>query len=561
MSRSPSPSPKEMDSVPERASAAKPTTSPNPSSLPRKVSNGTSPNGEIRDLRSFGRYELLMELGSGGMATLYLARIQGPKDFEKLLAIKKIHDHLASEQEFLDMFLDEARIAAKIDHPNVATIFDLGNVGRGYYIAMEYVHGQTLGDILLHTFHDPRRFPWTHAARIVADTASGLHAAHTLTNSQGKPLNVVHRDISPHNILISYEGHVKVVDFGIAFAAEKLCQTEVGVVKGKSSYMSPEQTEGGYVDHRSDIFSLGIVLFESVTLSRLFSGASDAATLLAVREAHIPSPRSRNPEIPEELEAIIYKALARDPAHRFQSVQEMADRINRLLQTTSCPVGALQLKELMTDLFVKTRQHKEEQITQAQQMSGRHVITSLRIEKPDTLTGPQPSPTGRRTGLWLLVGLAASALITSLAVLVLFLLSSKTTPDRPSSPQKPRQEPSSMAAGMPSAATASQEKPPKVAIRILVEPAVRNGTVRFMGKTYPGSDMRLEAARSERKELLVVEAPGYAPYKAEVSLASSSEIKVRLNRKLDVRVAGGRKARKKPRGSRRRTTVRIIDPF
>jgi len=238
--------------------------------------------------KAFGRYELLMQMGTGGMATLYLARIRGPKNFEKLLAIKKIHEHLLGNAEFISMFRDEARIAALIHHPNVVSTYDLGEIDGAYFIAMEYVHGQTLRDVVKAALRRKDPLDWANAVRIVSDVAKGLHAAHELRSHEGEPLGVVHRDVSPQNVLVSYDGHVKLADFGVAYAAEKMTDTGAGMLKGKVSYMSPEQASGNVIDRRSDIFSLGTVLFEAVTQQRLFKEDTEAATLQTVRVADVP---------------------------------------------------------------------------------------------------------------------------------------------------------------------------------------------------------------------------------------------------------------------------------
>ena len=209
----------------------------------------------FRGPQAFGRYELLMEMGAGGMATLYLGRMTGPSNFEKYLAIKKIHDELVADPQMIEMFLDEARISARIQHPNVVQIFEFDQIEGAHYIAMEYIHGHDLAELLRLVAHTPEcGYRWAHAARIVADAAAGLHAAHELRTPDGKSLELVHRDVSPQNLLISYDGYVKVTDFGIAHAADKLSKTLAGTVKGKVAYMAPEQVRGGKVDRRADVF-------------------------------------------------------------------------------------------------------------------------------------------------------------------------------------------------------------------------------------------------------------------------------------------------------------------
>ena len=344
----------------------------------RKKKKGGSTFKEVTNAtRSFGRYELLMQVSQGGMATLYLARMSGPEDFEKVLAIKKIHDHLSQEPEFIDMFLDEARIAARIQHPNVATIFDLGEVDESFFIAMEYIHGQNLREILREAARRKRRIPWEYSVGVAARAAAGLHAAHELIGTDGKPLDVVHRDVSPQNILLSYSGHVKVVDFGIAYAEEKLGHTAAGTLKGKAAYMSPEQASGDPLDRRSDIFSLGIVLFESVCMRRLFRKDTQTGTLMKVRQAKVPPPSRIVKGIPPELERIILKALAKEPADRYATMREMAEDLEELLVAHRKAVTSTKLSSLVEDLFHDRKKHKDIQIAQAMESRSPKVMKSV----------------------------------------------------------------------------------------------------------------------------------------------------------------------------------------
>lgn len=318
-----------------------------------------------KDTRHFGRFQLLLEMAQGGMATLFLARLSGPVNFQKLVVIKKIHDHLAGEQEFIEMFQDEARIAALIHHPNVATIFDMGTVDKSYYIAMEYVHGHSMAEFMRAAKRIDQKLPWTIAARMIADAAAGLHAAHELTTPDGRPLNVVHRDVSPQNLLMTYDGHVKVVDFGIAYAAEKISHTSDGTIKGKIAYMSPEQASSAPLDRRSDVFSLGIILYEAVTMKRLFKARNDAATLYRVLECVVPPPTSIQPDLPSDLEAIIMKALAKDPEQRYGSAGELEQALGRMLLQHGEMASHQDVGVLMAKYFDDQKQLKAEQIQRA----------------------------------------------------------------------------------------------------------------------------------------------------------------------------------------------------
>ncbi|MBI5509889.1 MAG: protein kinase [Deltaproteobacteria bacterium] len=270
-----------------------------------------------------GKYEILTEIGAGGMATVYLARQRGPQSFEKLVVVKTIHPHLAKQEHFVNMFLDEARIAAQINHPNVIQVYDLGIENDTYFIVMEYLQGEPLNSVLETSITRSTPLPPQYGARIVARVAEGLHAAHELTSMTGDVLDVVHRDVTPGNIIVNYDGRVKVVDFGVAKARGRLTQTEGGQLKGKLSYMSPEQIEGDRVDRRSDIFAAGVVLWEVLAVRRLFRHSSEAAVLAAIFSKRPKPPSHFRPSVPAALDAIALRALEKDPANRYQTAREM----------------------------------------------------------------------------------------------------------------------------------------------------------------------------------------------------------------------------------------------
>jgi serine/threonine protein kinase len=271
---------------------------------------------------SFGRYELLKRLAGGGMGEVFLARQRGLDGFQKLLVIKTLLPHLCDDDEFIAMFKDEARVSAQLIHPNICQVFEFDQVNDTYYMAMEYLRGEDLRRLwkACETRGTPLRVPLI--CRVIADAAAGLDFAHSLRNSAGEPYNIVHRDISPQNILVTFEGGVKIIDFGVAKAAGRAQHTRTGALKGKYSYMSPEQVAGGEIDGRSDIFALGIVLHELLTGRRLFKADSDVQTLARVREAHVLPPSRLNPQLPPGLDELVLKALAKDPADRFRTAQE-----------------------------------------------------------------------------------------------------------------------------------------------------------------------------------------------------------------------------------------------
>ena len=271
----------------------------------------------------FGRYILLDEIGSGGMAKIYRAKTFGAAGFEKEFALKLILPSLVDDAEFVDMFINEAKIVVNLYHANIVQVFDLGEIDGQYYIAMEYVSGQDLLDILARCAKENIKIPLDLGLFMVMETLKGLNFAHNASDPYGNPLNIIHRDVTPSNVMISYGGDVKIGDFGVAQAArEKKVDPNDGPLKGKVEYMSPEQVTGNGVDARSDIFSAGIVLFEVLTQSRLFVGNSDLEVMMKVRDAEVDKRFEESSDIPPSLEKIARKALAKEPEDRFETASE-----------------------------------------------------------------------------------------------------------------------------------------------------------------------------------------------------------------------------------------------
>ncbi len=279
----------------------------------------------------FGPYYLLEKINTGGMAEIFKAKSFGVEGFERVLAVKKILPSIAEDEEFITMFIDEAKIAGKLSHSNIAQIFDLGCIEEQYYIALEYVPGKDLRAIYDRASKGAERPSIEALCYIFMKVCEGLEYAHNKTDAMGKSLGIVHRDISPQNIIIGYDGQCKLIDFGIAKAQGKSSATQVGVLKGKFSYMSPEQVRGATIDRRSDLFALGIVLYELLTLKRLFVGSTDFSTLEKIRKVEFSPPTVYNDDIPSGLEAIVLKALAKNPEERYQSAQEMHNALQRFM--------------------------------------------------------------------------------------------------------------------------------------------------------------------------------------------------------------------------------------
>jgi serine/threonine protein kinase len=295
-----------------------------------------------------GRYELIRRFATGGMAELYLARtggVAGLGGFEKIVALKRILPQYAQNEDFVRMFLDEARLTATIQHANVAQVYDIGKCDDALFFTMEYVHGTDLRSVLHTLVKRGQTMPMADALTIAIGAAAGLHAAHERTASDGTPLGIIHRDVTPSNVLVSFDGCVKLIDFGIAKAERRTTETRAGTLKGKIAYMSPEQCLGEPLDRRSDVFSLGIVLFELSTGTRLFPAENEYAALRQIVDHDAPSPSSRRAEYPPELETIVLRALRRNPAQRYPTAQALQIDLEEFalslgLKTSTAHLGA-----------------------------------------------------------------------------------------------------------------------------------------------------------------------------------------------------------------------------
>ncbi|MFI5184487.1 MAG: serine/threonine protein kinase, partial [Vicinamibacteria bacterium] len=316
---------------------------PPPSEDATPSSGGGSPD-------AFGPYRLLERIAAGGMAEVFRAKRTGVEGFEKVLAVKRILPHLSDNKEFVEMFIDEAKMVAGLAHPNIVQIFDLGRIDRTYFIAMEYIQGKDLRTILKQAKEKGSRIPLDLSVLVISRVCSALEYAHRKKDDDGQPLKIVHRDISPQNILISFEGEVKLTDFGIAKATSKASTTDRGALRGKLLYMSPEQASGVPMDRRSDVFSLGVVFYEMITDSKPFLGTSEKGILEMVRECRIERPRALNPRVPETLENVVMRALEKNPDQRYQDASEMYRDLERVLHERQ-PPAASELARFMEALF------------------------------------------------------------------------------------------------------------------------------------------------------------------------------------------------------------------
>jgi eukaryotic-like serine/threonine-protein kinase len=302
-----------------------------------------------------GRYQIITRLATGGMAEVYLAVHGELAGFRTPVVLKKVLPHLACNPQFIDMFLDEARIASLLDHPNVVRIYEVGRSSNEYFLAMELVQGRPLSALIRRAFERQESLDHRLAAFVVAQAAAGLHHAHELNDPLGNPLGLVHRDVSPQNVLISFEGSVKVIDFGIARALGRITETQTGGMKGKFGYMSPEQARGEDVDPRTDIFALGVVLWETICGRRLFHRENDLATMRALIYDPIPKPSSIVNTSPD-LESLVMRALSRNPKLRFQTGREMATALEKYVVSaggaSTADLGALMKTFFAQDIVI-----------------------------------------------------------------------------------------------------------------------------------------------------------------------------------------------------------------
>jgi serine/threonine protein kinase len=473
--------------------------------------------------RRFGRYELLCRFASGGMANLYLARFCGPGGFNKLVAIKRIHEHLTDDEDFVGMFVDEARLAARIEHPNVVQVIELGAVDTSYFIAMEYVPGESLVALLRRAAP-----PLEVSARIISQAALGLHAAHELRDAHGEPLQVVHRDVSPGNILVSYQGVVKVTDFGVARASSNIHTTAAGTVKGKFAYMSPEQARSGSIDRRADIFALGIVLYEITTRRRLFKSDSDMVTMAKVLNETIAPPSEIVDDYPQKLEEVVMGALQRDPQRRYQTAQAFHEALESFIAASGAPVLQSTIGELMQRNFADRIAEKEQFLRLSEdELAGE--VADLTASEGSSATSFQLEGTvsfarwlRRRRRVVKALAVSAAA---SVALLVLGYVLVRAGSERRVQPQDQRVAAS---ASLPTPARRAAPVRP-TGVRILVKVLPHDARVVFDGQVV-SNPHRAQLKRGEGQVHVVASAPGYQTRRFDVPLTESSRWVIALDR-------------------------------
>ncbi len=339
-----------------------------------------------------GKYELIAAIGSGGMAKVYLARQLGPLNFQKIVVVKAIHDSLVETQGFIEMLLDEARIAALIKHANVVDIYDLGQADDGrYFIAMEYIAGRPLSKLLGRAKGTGNNLDVLSIAHIIAEAADGLHAAHTLKSLTGEHLNLVHRDVTPGNIMVTFDGNIKLVDFGVAKSLGNVNSTQAGQLKGKLGYLSPEQVNGLDVTPQTDVFSLGVCLWESLVVARLFKAPTMGASIASILTKEIKPPSHYREDVPEQLDRISLKALARDPGQRYQSAANFRDDLLAFLRGSNYIQGRDIVSKYMESQFADDIEADRKLLVQ------KAFTPSLKMDTEDELSFPNTALSRGRT--------------------------------------------------------------------------------------------------------------------------------------------------------------------
>ena len=328
----------------------------------------------------FGKFILLERVSVGGMAEVYRAKLLNAPDFERFFAIKRILPHLAADKDFVTMFINEAKVAVELEHPNVCQIYELGRLGQSHYIAMEYIAGRDVQAIQSYYRKHKKIMSISQACFIIAQAAQGLDYAHRAVDASGQPLGLVHRDVSPQNLLVTYDGVVKLIDFGVSKAARKTTHSKSGVLKGKFSYMSPEQAVDGPIDHRSDIFALGVVFWELLTGRRLFQSESEFAILEMISECKIEKPSKYNRMIPEAVERICMKALEKDVSKRYAWASEMVIDLLEFINSCKTPFTQWHLQTWMCKAFEAEFQGEWEKIPIFKQLNTPEDVEKYNIE-------------------------------------------------------------------------------------------------------------------------------------------------------------------------------------
>ncbi len=487
------------------------------------------------------KYRLTQKIGSGGMAEVFRATGEGPEGFERAFVIKRILPGLSDAPEFVRMFVDEAKISARLLHPNIVQVFEFAYQDGGYYIVMEPVDGVDMGRLLRKLERRGAVAPVAFAAEVGRQACRGLGFAHGLSSPDGKPYGIVHRDVTPPNIMVAWNGAVKILDFGIARAVQELrtSQTDAGIVKGKMSYIAPEMLQGQPPDARSDLFSLGVVLHELLCGRRLFVGENDLETLKLVSEMPVPRPSSRNPEVKPAFDEVILRALARDPANRYQSADEMSQDLERLVLRKRYAASSFvkQVRALVPQEELTAEPTVPVDIVFGQRESSAVIAQETPRVVPPPPPAPLPAPrraVGQRLvdalhgarATWLPSLLPTAA---TLVLMVVVLRHGAPAPRMPAVPSPPARTPAAVAAAcatpvVPSSVELSIDSRPQGAL--VTTAATPTERARPLGET-PGA---FRVPRGETPLTLVVSKRGFASVSFKVVPNHDKEVATRLER-------------------------------
>ncbi|MBL9023807.1 MAG: serine/threonine protein kinase [Myxococcales bacterium] len=491
---------------------------------------------------TIGRYEVIGDLACGGMAEILLGRLVGPSGFERLVVIKRIFKHLAKDPEFVAMFLDEARTVARINHPNVVQVYELGKDGDDLFLTMEYLEGESVSGLLRRLWANGRTLPPLLAAHLVAEACKGLQVAHDLVDEDGVSLDLVHRDVSPQNLFVTYDGAVKVLDFGIAKLANRDTKTEPGQIKGKFAYMSPEQCAGKNLDRRSDVFSLGIVFYEMLTGCRLFARDGDLATLRALCEDPIVPPSRLVETIPAPLDSACMTALSRRREERFASCSEMRRDLLAALRTSGLADDPeASLAALMKELYSDRIEEKREMIRLARlgadipspppaeidagvelpRVADKTAATAAATvsELVSPATRPKSHAPWRAAALPIGVALSLGAMAT-------LWYATRGQDSGLTAPASPTASVERGTTATVPATTASAPAPGEITLDVTASPP---GTVTVDGTVYGETPVHLRLPRSDERRTLRVAKAGFETYEQPIVLDADQRHVVTLS--------------------------------
>jgi serine/threonine protein kinase len=537
------------------------TTISPPPAADRSLLKPPPPANQLPAICTYGRYEILGRIAFGGMAEIFLGRENLSVGATRMLVIKRILPQVADDPAFVEMFLDEARLAIQLSHPNICHIYEFGEIEGTYFIAMEWIHGAPLGKVIRRA-RDGRAMAPELVVKILVQVAEALEYAHNARDQSGQPLHIVHRDVTPHNIMVSYGGQVKLLDFGIAKATSASTKTEAGVVKGKFAYMSPQQCLGRDIDARSDVFALGICLYEALTGRSLYQRDTDYETMKAVIEEPVPSIRATRPELPMELDAIVQRALQKSADDRWASAGQMQQALEDWLASIGRAVPASKVADLMTDLFREEvlrgplldstpfgqsfkRVRATEQTAAGTPSAARALQASSlttpadsrlesRVTDPDAIPPVVPSvppPAAPSWGLRIGLGLAALALLVGVGGGAWYL--GRNTPVADSTPHgvvpatttvAPVTTPTPPVTAAPPTTT---EVVPEVAAptpgRVVVHVDVRGASVRVDDHTLSSVELESGWELPAGHHVVHVEHPERRPYESEIDVVAGAE--------------------------------------